>query len=520
MEPLDEIEKQRDASDGICEEIGDLSLGDQDNLDQKEDHQHYSSVKPKRIRHRKALPLPEPHILPELFSDETIVAALCGGGHFYSHSLPLTCGLVVKARAAFQRAYRRSECRFPRVKEGDRPKQFYNVILSFLVKEEDLSSEDCWSSMVSFSNNLQTHQVLDVDRPIEICTDGSSRLWLVAEELTLKMINLSVPLQKDMSNHPLYPLHPVTNHLQFHHSFLTDVRTYHDTVRRPNGTFKIEKDEILEKLCEVERVTCESCLGKRQIYCGPCGGRRMVHSDEFLPLRVNMPFDVLLLLHYQESLVKCTGIHTGALCAEGSVSYVNWLKSSEDWQQIIESLDPTRDVILFPYPNSTLAEEFPWSKCSYIAPISVEEDHNKKGSAFVEVCNSSIPYNKSNRWRLVVLEASWGYAKTMAQQIVEHRVSKNLLPIPSVILTNVTGQYWRFQAEGHAAVSTIEAIAHTAHSAGLDSKSVKDLLVLFELQKYRVLNNSEKRGCKAPRAITVEGVGLGDWKKVDSIDDK
>jgi hypothetical protein len=84
----------------------------------------------------------------------------------------------------------------------------------------------------------------------------------------------------------------------------------------------------------------------------------------------------------------------------------------------------------------------------------------------------------------------------------------------------VTGQYWRFQAEGHAAVSTIEAIAHTAHSAGLDSKSVKDLLVLFELQKYRVLNNSEKRGCKAPRAITVEGVGLGDWKKVDSIDDK
>ena len=37
-------------------------------------------------------------------------------------------------------------------------------------------------------------------------------------------------------------------------------------------------------------------------------------------------------------------------------------------------------------------------------------------------------------------------------------------------------------------MSTIEAIAHTAHAAGLDDQSFHNLLLLFRLQKLRVLD--------------------------------
>lgn len=48
-------------------------------------------------------------------------------------------------------------------------------------------------------------------------------------------------------------------------------------------------------------------------------------------------------------------------------------------------------------------------------------------------------------------------------------------------LEGITGQYWKYQNEGHAAVSTIEAIAYTAYDAGLNEFE-NDLLLLFKLQ--------------------------------------
>ena len=93
----------------------------------------------------------------------------------------------------------------------------------------------------------------------------------------------------------------------------------------------------------------------------------------------------------------------------------------------------------------------------------------------------------------------------------------------------ITGQYWRFQEHGHSAVSTIEAIAHTALTAAraravtntcIASKKESDcdcdklfesLLLLFQVQKYRVLKRVSSEGGRAPKAIKVSGVGLGDW---------
>jgi hypothetical protein len=107
----------------------------------------------------------------------------------------------------------------------------------------------------------------------------------------------------------------------------------------------------------------------------------------------------------------------------------------------------------------------------------------------------------------------------MATQIIEFRAKNGLLPLPCVALRGITGQYWRFQNEGHAAVSTIEAIAHTASAAGLSPNLVEDLLTLFFLQKLRVMQRVNSGG-KVPRAIEVCGTGQGSWKEITLSVDK
>lgn len=117
------------------------------------------------------------------------------------------------------------------------------------------------------------------------------------------------------------------------------------------------------------------------------------------------------------------------------------------------------------------------------------------------------------KWRLVILEGSWNYAKTMAWQIIAYRKERHLPPLPCVILKDLTGEYWRFHHEGHSAVSTIEAIAHTALAAGLSTPQFDDLLLLFRLQKWRVMR-SVRDGGKVPKAVEVCGTGLGSWKDI------
>ena len=103
----------------------------------------------------------------------------------------------------------------------------------------------------------------------------------------------------------------------------------------------------------------------------------------------------------------------------------------------------------------------------------------------------------------------------MAWQIIAYRKEHDLPPLPCVILKDLTGEYWRFHHEGHSAVSTIEAIAHTALAAGLSSPQFDDLLLLFRLQKWRVMC-SVRGGGKVPKAVEVCGTGLGSWKDVSA----
>jgi hypothetical protein len=200
-------------------------------------------------------------------------------------------------------------------------------------------------------------------------------------------------------------------------------------------------------------------------------------------------------------LVKCTGIHSAVMCNEGSSNYILWTKPDEEWGKIVESLDPERDVLLFPYPDSIIAEDFPWTGVlsGTVADKTPTESTGTK------------------RWRLVVLEASWAYAKTMSQQIINYRKEKGLPPLPSVGLREVVGKYWRFHSEGHSAVSTIEAIAHTARAAGCSEEANEALLLLFRVQRHRVMRHTYIEGAKTPRAVDASGSGVGSWRDIEII---
>jgi DTW domain-containing protein YfiP len=179
---------------------------------------------------------------------------------------------------------------------------------------------------------------------------------------------------------------------------------------------------------------------------------------------------------------------------------VHWQKEAEDgshcpWLSIVESLDATRDVLLFPSPDATFAEEFDWGS----APTSGDPDQRLSGGV--------------GRYRLVVLEATWNHAKWISKQITAHRKAKGLAPLRCVALKGVVGQYWRFHEEGHSALSTIEAIAYTASAAGMSDGDVDSLLTLFRVQKGRVLLSVD-RGEKVPRAMCVGGIGDGSWDNV------
>eukprot|EP00595_Chromulina_sp_UTEXLB2642_P003514 CAMPEP_0196765032 /NCGR_PEP_ID=MMETSP1095-20130614/7431_1 /TAXON_ID=96789 ORGANISM="Chromulina nebulosa, Strain UTEXLB2642" /NCGR_SAMPLE_ID=MMETSP1095 /ASSEMBLY_ACC=CAM_ASM_000446 /LENGTH=122 /DNA_ID=CAMNT_0042122229 /DNA_START=496 /DNA_END=864 /DNA_ORIENTATION=- len=116
--------------------------------------------------------------------------------------------------------------------------------------------------------------------------------------------------------------------------------------------------------------------------------------------------------------------------------------------------------------------------------------------------------------RLVILEASWNHGKAMANQIINYRKDHNLPAIPMVSLQDVSGKYWRFHREGNNALSTIEAITYTALSITNNSNLFNHLLLLFEIQKYRVLKNIELTG-KFPQAIQVRGSGIGSWENIE-----
>jgi hypothetical protein len=141
----------------------------------------------------------------------------------------------------------------------------------------------------------------------------STTLFSTAIELNKICCEISPGLIRDLDSHPLLP--PINSRtsqelVQFQNQFLFKVMEYFKTLERPQETFSLEKILIedhsklseylflVENLSRLPREVCQKCSGRRQIYCGDCEGIRMKNAEEFLPNRISLPIDILLLLHW------------------------------------------------------------------------------------------------------------------------------------------------------------------------------------------------------------------------------
>ena len=222
------------------------------------------------------------------------------------------------------------------------------------------------------------------------------------------------------------------------------------------------------------------------------------------------------------------------------------------WADIVTSLDPDRDVLLFPCDSAVDAKTFDWNysqpqpASSFASSSTATNNNTCSSTSCSSVASNNSNVSKVRKRRLVVVEATWQHGKVVANRINKYRKAHSLPPIPCVKLSNITGSYWRFQDQGHSAVSSIEAIAHTAVEAGSNVDTYNTLLMLFRLQKYRVLSSIQNGG-KVPKvryppiihpspphtsctssyqyytpyynilhsqAILVAGTGIGSWKEV------
>ena len=173
----------------------------------------------------------------------------------------------------------------------------------------------------------------------------------------------------------------------------------------------------------------------------------------------------------QNEEVKRSSSNTLNNDVSGGITVENIIDIDAKWGAMVSSLDPNRDVILFPSDNAVCASKFVWTE-SFIeveegleienkSNVSNNNDNNNDNNS-----NNDNDYNNNDnnnnesssssrssrstrhRWRLIVLEASWQHGKTMHRQLTAYRQLKGLPALRSVIINGVTGQYWRFHEEG------------------------------------------------------------------------
>ena len=196
----------------------------------------------------------------------------------------LTLGLVIKLRSVIERLFDRTNL------------QKYRSIIDI-------------KSVLYVITYIYTIQE---DRNNLLANWNETALYEVSDELIAKSNHLSPVLSKELALLPLVRCHSAYTYITYKTQFLSKVKQYHETVARPEGTFtsdKVDEDSYIIELSKVSRSICSLCNAKRQLYCGDCGGVRLPSTEHLLPHRVELPFDILLIVHWHETLHKCTGMY-------------------------------------------------------------------------------------------------------------------------------------------------------------------------------------------------------------------
>lgn len=214
---------------------------------------------------------------------------------------------------------------------------------------------------------------------------------------------------------------------------------------------------------------------------------------------------------------KCTGIQAAVMCTAGTVEVAHWRK--DEWEDTVRSLDADVDILVFPGDDSIDISNFDWTT----GPKSSSSSSSPPPAAAAACSSSSSSrfVGDQERYRIVMIEASWQRGLTMSRQLIQTREQLHLPPLRMISLPNgIVGKYWRYHEMGNSAVSTIEAIGYAAQAAGVSEKQLATLLLLFRLQRHRVMDNIHAHGAKIPRAIAVSGFGDGDWRNCSDATEK
>ncbi len=373
----------------------------------------------------------------------------------------------------------------------------------------------------------------------------------------------SMVIPEDLESSSTLRMKLPTCPLSFDPYFLRRVHACLLSVARPEDIFDVEHIQSVDSTDTLftriqnfkEREICQNCGTKCYLYCADCGGLRMPKASQVLPSRINLEhFNILIVLHWQEKVSKSTGVAAAVMALEGQVKIVNWPRSEREWAHdyleykdkmakqvdvVLDEINCESDYLLFPGVGSVDAASVDWS--------TVPLDMAVKSSDEASLQAPSMPRKR----RLIVIESSWATGKTVYNDLLLGLNAKYGPEMASklkcISLSNIVGQYWRFQAVGHSAVSTIEAIYHaamvakncsremTAEQASVPSKSVQcsdannvseaktsestvscdepydALLILFRLQRNRILTDLRSKDRGLPRAMRVSGSGIGDW---------
>jgi hypothetical protein len=194
--------------------------------------------------------------------------------------------------------------------------------------------------------------------------------------------------------------------------------------------------------------------------------------------------------------------------------------TASGWAKVVTSFDHQRDIILFPGGDSINIQDLTWpgvdsvdSEGGDVHDSKADEDGgltDQLESLHIESSNTSPPSSLNTKsppapFRLIMIESTWGGAKTIVNYIHLVRSMLHLPPLRCVALPeSVNGLYWKLQHVGSSAVSTIEALSHAAKAAGCASAEAEKLLTLFYLQRYRLMNRVKSDG-RPPRAVDVRG---------------
>ena len=397
----------------------------------------------------------------------------------------LTCGLLIQVRHANLRMAGR------------------NIYAGATLADKELAANNRYFAQIS-------HFCCKEDRGVLEAYSGEGVLHELVLELVSKKMILSKKLVKVFEAEPLPLRDEHTGLLKFRASFVTALEEYFHRVEKPvsegegAGVGRERWFPEMDSLMAIGREECDGCHLMRGLYCANCGGRRTREAEKVLPRRISkaeMPFDILMVLHYQETWNRSTGAHASALIDDGVLTVVHWEQLEEgqggERRGIVDQIDPQRDVLLFPSSQAvTIGDSGLWSPSSATSAPSARP-----------------------KPRLVVLEANWSYAKSMAGWL-----TAQMPTLKHVCLADVTGTYWRFQDEGASALSTIEALYHSACQAtqamtapaGAEMREREapfhNLLLLFEYQRKRMLAAKEKEGKGGvPLGLVPTGYGLHAW---------